>query len=145
MSSFTVTTVVNTDVYHAWEFCFNQINGWWPKSHFTSEKTERFIIETFLGGRAYEDCGEGTGLVWGDVIGVDYPKSLQIRGNLTKEFGGPAISYERYSFVPREASTEVIYSVDFIGQINPKSFTLLKEGWTDLLQVRFKKYCAERV
>ena len=144
MRSFTVTTEVDIDIFHAWEFYFNQINGWWPKEYFTSNKTKRFIIETYIGGKAYEDHYEGGGLVWGDVIGVDYPNSLQIRGNLTKEFGGPVMTFEKFDFQTVENGTRLKYTVDFVGEISARSANSLKNGWQDLLQIHFKKYCSSR-
>ena len=144
MTGFTVTTFVDMDVFHAWEYFFNQINGWWPKEFYTSTNTQRFIIETFIGGKVYEDHGEGGGLIWGDIIGVDYPNSLQVRGNFTKEFGGPAVSYERYTFLTSQQGTEVSYSVDFIGEISKRRIASLKKGWTSLLHTHFIEYCAKR-
>lgn len=144
MGSFSVSTDVKKDVHHAWEFYFNQISSWWPKEYYTSPRTKRFIIDTCVGGKAYEDYGEGGGLVWGDVIGVDYPRTLQMRGNLTKEFGGPVISFEKFLFEETEDGTRLTYSVDFVGTINERSIKSLKDGWKDLLQHHFKEYCANR-
>ncbi len=144
MSSFIVTTEVPVDLHHAWEYYFNQISGWWPKEYYTSEKTKRFIIDTFIGGKAYEDQGEGGGLIWGDVIGVDYPNALQIRGNLTKEFGGPSLGFEKIAFEQTKSGTKVTYSADYIGNVTERSIKSLKDGWIDLLKVHFKGYCVER-
>lgn len=144
MSSFTVSVEVKVDVNHAWEFYFNQIGSWWPKDYYTSMKTKRFIIDTFIGGKAYEDHGEGGGLIWGDVIGVDYPNSLQLKGSLTKEFGGPATTYEKFTFEGMEGGTRLSYTADFIGTTTERSVKSLKDGWNNLLKVHFKGYCANK-
>lgn len=144
MNSFTVTTEVPMDSSHAWEYYFNQISSWWPKEYHTSQKTKRFIIDTFIGGKAYEDHGEGGGLIWADVIGVDYPHALQMRGNLTKEFGGPSLSFEKITFETVEGGCQVTYSADFIGNVTERSIKSLKDGWIELLKVHFKGYCEER-
>jgi len=144
MATITVSTEVKVDLYHAWEYYFNQINGWWPNEYFTSSKTKRFIIDTFIGGKVYEDHAEGGGLVWGDVIGVDYPHVLQIRGNLTREFGGPAITYEKFSFESIESSTRLTYTMDVIGDMSERSIHSLRDGWKVLLQQHFKEYCDKR-
>lgn len=144
MASFTVSVEINKDINHAWEYYFNQISSWWPKEYYTSEKTKRFIIDTFIGGKAYEDHGEGGGLVWGDVIGVNYPTTLQLRGNLTKEFGGPVITYEKFYFEELEEGARLSYTVDFVGQVSERSVKSLKDGWKELLGKYFKEYCANR-
>lgn len=142
MSSFEVSVTVAHDKAHAWEYYFNQTNSWWSKEYYTSERTKRFTIDTYIGGQCYEDFGEGSGLLWGDVIGVDYTNWLLIRGNLTKDFGGPAISFEKFTFTEVAPSrTTVTYAVDFIGEISAESAASLKRGWEDILQVKFKAYC----
>lgn len=144
MASFTVSVEIKKDVNHVWEYYFNQISSWWPKEYYTSDKTKRFIIDTFIGGKAYEDHGEGGGLVWGDVIGVHYPKTLQIRGNLTKEFGGPVITYEKFYFEEIDSGARLSYTVDFVGEVSERSVKSLKDGWKELLGKYFKEYCANR-
>lgn len=142
MSSFEVSVTVSHDKSHAWEYYFNQTNGWWPREYYTSAHTKRFTIDTYIGGKCYEDAGEGSGLIWGDVIGVDYTNWLLIRGNLTRDFGGPAITFEKFTFTQESKSnTTLTYSIDFIGNISPESIASLKKGWTEILQVKFKEYC----
>lgn len=144
MSSIEVSVVVPHDKSHAWEYYFNQINGWWSSDFYTSPRTKRFIVDTYIGGKAYEDYGEGGGLVWGDVIGVDYTNSLHIRGTLYKEYGGPAITLEKFSFVEEGDTTIVTYSCDFVGEVTESAINSLKKGWKSIFNDHYKKYCLER-
>jgi len=145
MKNIRVSTLIALDQAHTWEYYFNQISGWWPDEFFTSPKTRRFIIQTMIGGKAYEDFGEGEGLVWGEVIGVEYPNSLQIRGNLTKDFGGPVITFEKFSLDPTDkGQTKFTYTCDFVGEIADKAVKSLEDGWKDLIQQRFAAYCKEK-
>lgn len=145
MKSFQVQVVVEHDKAHAWEFFFNQTNGWWSETMYTSEKTERFTIDTYIGGKAYEDFGEGSGLIWGEVIGVDYTNWLEMRGNLTREFGGPAITFERFEFVQDSyGHTTITYTLDLIGEASDKSVSSLKKGWEDILNNHYRPYCKDR-
>lgn len=144
MNSFDLSVTVNQDVGHTWEYYFNQIRAWWPKEYFSSPRTKRFIIETYIGGKVYEDFGEGDGLVWGDVIGVDYLTSLEIRGNLNRSFGGPAISFEKFLLKSVQNGTELSYSCDFVGNVHPSTINSLKKGWQELLHTHFKHYCNTR-
>jgi len=145
MKSIEVSTEIRLDQAHTWEYYFNQINGWWPKEFFTSPKTKRFMIQTKLGGKAFEDFGEGQGLVWGEVIGVDYPACLQIRGNLTKDFGGPVVTFEKISLDKvADDLTRLTYTCDFVGDIKESAVKSLEDGWKDLIQQRFAKYCNDK-
>ena len=141
MSSFRVTVELNASSSETWEYFFNQLNNWWPNTFFTSQKTKRFIIETIIGGKVYEDFGEGYGLIWGEVIGVDYPNSVQIKGQLTKEFGGPCISFEKFSFEETSSGCTMSYEVDLIGKNDDSTVASLEKGWKEILQVHFINYC----
>jgi hypothetical protein len=144
MSQFIVEVTVNHNIAHTWEFYFNQINSWWPKEFYSSPRTKQFHIQTFIGGKVYEDYGEGDGLIWGDVIGVDYLKSLELKGNLTRNFGGPVVTFEKYQFLAENGRTKLTYTIDFLGEVKPSTVASLEEGWKNLLQVHFKKYCQSK-
>lgn len=145
MKSFEIELLVPQDLSHTWEYFFNQINGWWPSSYHSSERTKQFLIQTFIGGKVYEDFGEGDGLIWGDVIGVDYLSSLEIKGNLTKSFGGPAITYDKFSFIETTGGTNLRLSVYFIGDVDDKTVKSLKTGWEELIGSHFRQYCQDRI
>jgi len=144
MSAIKVSVIVPHDKSHAWEYYFNQTNGWWPKDFYPSPHTKRFIIDTYIGGKAYEDFGGVGGLIWGDVIGVDYINSLQIRGTLARAFGGPNITLEKFSFEEEDGQTTVTYTCDFIGEVSEKTIQSLQTGWESILNDHYKKYCLER-
>ncbi len=141
MNSFEVSVVVDHDKAHAWEFYFNQINSWWSTDFHTSPRTKRFAVDTFIGGYAYEDYGEGGGLVWGTVIGVDYTNWLLIQGHLSRDFGGPVITLEKFMFDESQNQTKVTYFCDFIGNIPAKNVLSLKKGWEKIILVHYKNYC----
>ncbi len=142
--SIKIAIIVDQNVAHTWEYYFNQINLWWPRTYFSSPRTKRFLIQTFMGGKAFEDFGEGDGLIWGDVIGVDYLRSLEIRGNLTKAFGGPVLTFEKYEFERVNGKTRLTLSVDFLGIVKESTIQSLKKGWEELLKVHFLNYCREK-
>ena len=144
MGSFQVEITVQQDIAHTWEYFFNQISNWWPKTFFTSERTLRFQIETYIGGKMFEDFGEGDGLIWGHVIGVDYLHTVDVRGSLTKTFGGPAISFGKFELTAENGSTCISYSCDFIGSIEEKTVQSIEQGWQNLLEEHFKPYCQSR-
>ncbi len=142
MKSFEVSVKINHNKAHAWEYYFNQTNSWWSSEYYSSPRTKRFTIDTYIGGKCYEHFGEEGGLVWGEIIGVDYTNWLLIRGNLTRDFGGPAITFEKYTFIEdADGHTTVTYSIDFVGDIKASGVASLKKGWEEILKVHFKEYC----
>ena len=123
-------------------YCFvDHISKWWTKELCTSIKTKKFVIEAILGGMMYEDFGEGEGLVWGHVIGVNKPNQLLVRGNLSADFGGPAVSFDRFTFRQKGKHTIVEYRGEFIGDIEERGLKSLENGWQDILDKYFKPYC----
>lgn len=143
-ANFSVQVTVPVNSAHAWEFLFNQIDAWFDKEYHTSPQTKRFVFETYLGGRVYEDFGEGDGLIWANVIGCDYLHTIDMRGYLARRFGGPATTLERFVFENVDAGCQVTYEMDLLGDVNDKTVAQLKEGWEDILQKKYKTYCEQR-
>ena len=141
MNSFELSYTIELTSEAVWQKFFNELHHWWTADFYTSPRTRQFKIETELGGKMFEDFGDGEGLVWGEVIGVDKPKSLQVKGMLSGEFGGPAISYEKYSFEKENKNTRFTYRVEFIGNVNEKTLKSLESGWKTIFTDYFIPYC----
>jgi len=141
MNSFELTYELSQSKEIVWDKFFNEINEWWSPDFYTSQRTISFKIEPIIGGKMYEDFGDGEGLIWGEVIGVDHARSLQIRGMLSKAFGGPAMSFEKYTFSATNKGTTLNYSVDFFGIITEKSITSIKNGWIAIFEQHFIPFC----
>jgi hypothetical protein len=54
---------------------------WFPHTY-GGERVRAVIIEPFVGGRHYEDWGDGAGHLYGHVTGFDSPHSFSIRGRI---------------------------------------------------------------
>ncbi len=143
MKSFKLEYRLDKSKEQVWEAFFNELNQWWTSDFHTNSRTKSFHIETKLGGKMYEDFGGGKGLVWGEVIGVDYPRSLQVRGMLSGEFGGPALSYEKFTFDEEAGTTTLTYRVEFIGDITEKSLKSLESGWKTIFADYFIPFCTK--
>lgn len=90
---------------------------WWPADFHTSPRTKRFVIEATLGGRAYEDHGNGDGLVWYTVIAVEAGRDLWLAGHLFPPFGGPAITSLRLTLERKDAGTTLTVVDTHLGEI----------------------------
>jgi len=136
-----VECIISQNISKAWDAYMTDNAKWWPKDMYTSPKTKRFVVEKKLGGLLYEDFGEGEGLVWGSIIGLDKPNTILIKGTLAKEFGGPATTIEKIGFQQDGENTKVSYHIDFVGVVDEKTKNSLAEGWQMILDKYYKPYC----
>lgn len=104
-----------------WRAIASESYVWWPSDFVTSERTQRFVIEPVLGGRAFEDFGGGDGLVWYTVIGVDTGRELILAGHLLPPFGGPAITALRLTLSAQGTGTLVKIRDDRFGVLGGDS------------------------
>ena len=88
-----------------WQALVSESAAWWPKDFHTSERAQGFVIEPVLGGRVFEDFGDGDGLVWYSVIGVERGRELLLAGHLLPPFGGPAVTALRVTLSEKGEGT----------------------------------------
>ncbi len=74
-----------------WETLVVRTSDWWPREAHTSPRTRRFVLEPCVGGRAYEDFGNGQGILWFSVVGLESGQRLQLAGMLLPPRGGPSL------------------------------------------------------
>ena len=125
---------------HVWQALTEETGKWWKKDFFTNPKTREFVLESRLGGLMYEDAGEDEGLVWASVIGIDSPNSLQLRGQLSPKFGGPAISFMKIQLEDSKESTLLKITDTIFGSISKNLQKNLTEGWQAIFEQGLKPY-----
>lgn len=130
---------IKADTATVWRALTVETGQWWLKDYYSRENAV-FRIEAKLGGRMYEDQGHGNGLIWGQVIGVDPEKSLDIQTYLTQDFGGPAISYLAIRLEPLKGATKIILTDTLFGFPAPKTAGNMEAGWVQLLKEGLKDY-----
>ena len=131
---------IDASIKQTWDCMINDIRLWWRKDFYTSPKTKKFILEAKPGGKMYEDYGNNEGLVWADVIVLDSPNVLELKGHLSPQFGGPAFSFLRLSLHENEGKTTLTLSDTVIGEISEKLESDLTTGWKMLFEDGFKNY-----
>jgi uncharacterized protein YndB with AHSA1/START domain len=120
-----------------WRALVEETPDWW-RPEFHAIKNSRFIIEARPGGRAYEDAGDGNGLVWYNVVGVIAPASLQLAGHLFSAYGGPAVTLVSIELTETpEGGTALKLTDSLLGRFNERE---LAEGWPYLFEGGLKKY-----
>ncbi len=128
-----------------WECLIKDVGLWWRKDFYTSPKTQNFIIEPKPGGKMYEDYGNNEGLVWADVIVIDSPDVLELKGHLSPQFGGPAFSFIRLSLEGDDSNTTLTLSDTVFGDISENTEKDLTEGWKMLFEDGFKNYVHQKL
>lgn len=124
--TYELEVAIDASPERVWKAITSESSVWWPEDFVTSERTQRFVIEPVLGGRAYEDFGNGDGLVWYTVIGVDAGRELVLAGHLLPPFGGPATTALRITVIAKGDSALVKIRDDRFGVLGGESPV---EGW----------------
>jgi uncharacterized protein YndB with AHSA1/START domain len=116
-----------------WKALTGQASSWWHPG-FLREGARAFVIEPNVGGRAYEDCGDGQGLLWYTVVGVAREESLQLMGDLDARNGGPARLHTLFRLRASGGSTVVRLEECAFGRVTDKTRASLSKGWEILLR-----------
>ena len=109
-----------------WRAMTGELSRWWPKDFLTSEHTRRMVLEPHLGGRVFEDFGDGGGLIWYHVIGLDVGRELLLAGHLLPPFGGPATTSLRLTLFEQKNGTMLKIRDDRFGVLDDDSPV---DGW----------------
>jgi hypothetical protein len=131
---------INSKIDHVWQCLLHDVNLWWRKDFYTSNKTKEFIIEPKVGGRMYEDYGNNEGLLWAEVIVIDSPNVLELKGHLSPQFGGPAMSFMKLSLKENGDTTILTLSDTILGDVDDTTQKQLSSGWKMLYEDAFKTY-----
>lgn len=123
-----------------WQALVKETSAWWNRDFYTSATAKGFVIEPLLGGRAYEDWGNGAGQVWYTVIGVDAPHSIMLQGILTPAFGGPAATILQLVLKGSGRNTVLMVSDTIFGRVGDDNVARTREGWETLFGKGLKAY-----
>ncbi|MER3328570.1 MAG: SRPBCC domain-containing protein [Candidatus Kapaibacterium sp.] len=136
---------IKAGIRHVWDSLINNIGLWWRKDFYTSSKTKNFILEPMVGGRMFEDYGNDEGLLWGEVIVIDSPVKLEIKGHLSPQFGGPAMNFLTLSLEEKEGLTFLTLTDSTFGDVSESTREDLTSGWKMLFEEGFKNYVEDNV
>lgn len=118
-----------------WKSLTTDIGEWWPKQFYVGTAPKRFTLEACVGGRVFEDWGDGEGALFGTVIAVEAPILLQWAGDMSADFGGPARSVTTFRLRPAAngTSTTVLFRDTPFGLLSDDAQKGLEHGWRWLL------------
>ena len=139
-TSIRVDTLIKASRPRVWKALTQEINQWWLPTFFMHSETKEFILEVKLGGLLYELTSEQEGIVWANVIGIDAPNLIQLKGHLTPAFGGPAISFLSFDLEESGKATVIHFKDELFGDISDKLPRQLESRWQQLLHKGLKQY-----
>ena len=136
----TVEVTIDASPERVWHALTVDVVRWWPKDFYTGESPRGFQIEPRLGGTMAEDWGGGQGLIWATVTGVRTNELLQLSGELTRQFGGPARTITIIRLEETDGATRVTLNDSLFGSLGAQTPASMESGWKLLLVETLKPF-----
>ena len=103
---------LNASPERVWTALTDEQQDWFPYNY-GGDRLKRIVTEPAVGGRVYEDWGDGAGILYSNVTYWDPPRVLGMRGFLQ-----PAIVLEQWSILePDGNGTLLKHSTTTFGSI----------------------------
>ncbi|MBL8088235.1 MAG: SRPBCC domain-containing protein [Chthonomonas sp.] len=128
-------------IERAWQAFMFELSAWWPRDAFSSDETLEMVLEPCLGGKLYEDSGNAQGTLWYSVISISEPTRVELRGDVSPRFGGPAQLMLTLEFLADPKGCKLKVTDAGVGAARSESE--FKEGW-DLIFGALVEYCEGR-
>lgn len=108
--------------------------------YLVSRNARDFTLEATLGGRLYEDWGEGQGVVWATVVGLEEGRLLELAGSMGIEGARAVHGIVHIELVAsRGSKTTLSLSHHIMGEVTVDDQQDYENGWQDLLN-RLRRY-----
>jgi uncharacterized protein YndB with AHSA1/START domain len=116
-----------------------EIAAWWgPPQIIDEERTRDVVCEAHLGGRVYEDWGNGEGAIWAAVTRIRRGQYLELTGRIGTERA--VVGVVTFTLEARGQGTVLRLSHRAAGEIRPDTEGNYTEGWHDLLDRRLRAF-----
>ncbi len=116
-----------------WHTLVSQTAEWWHKDFFVTQGPATFVCEPRVGGRFFEDCGDGSGFVWFTIQGIEPPNYIYMIGHTRPPYGGPCTSLIMVTLEERSESRTLLRISDTThGRVSDDMAAGLRDGWQRL-------------
>jgi len=116
---------------YVWHCLLQKTSMWWTKDFFSSQHTKKMVFDSKIGGLLYEDFGHNEGVVWAEIVELKSPEHITLRGNLSAEYGGPNISFDRIEIeTTGDETCRFHFKESWIVPRDEKALEDMKGGWT---------------
>lgn len=123
-----------------WRALVDETMSWWDRQFFMNPSARALVVEPKVGGRVFEDWGNGAGIQWYHVIGVDPPNALMFTGQLNPTYGGPAVTIVQLSLSAIGPRTVLRLGETAFGRIDDKVEAFIRAAWESLFEKGLKPY-----
>ncbi len=126
-----------------WTALTDDIGRWWHPAFYTGGKVGDMRLESILGGRMVEEWGEGEGLVWGVVNGLERGRRLEVVNDTSRAWGGPSRGHFSWTLEDAGEGTVVRFEQSQFGVVSEQTASSLDSGWSFLFERCLKPWIEE--
>jgi len=120
-----------------------EVSAWWGRPHMYAEDARDIILEPRVGGRFYEDWGNGEGALYAIVTIARRPEWLRMSGSMGMR--GAVAGVIEITLTPKGAGTVVRLSHRVVGEVTEETESGYREGWRGLFAERLKAFVEKGV
>jgi uncharacterized protein YndB with AHSA1/START domain len=128
--------VVNAPRAQVFKALTEEANAWW--CHTANENSKAVHMEPKIGGRFYEDFGNGGGFLYATVTWLKPGEEIELSGAMG--FDGPSTGVFSFTLEERGKSTLIKLEHKFFGPLSNETEGMYQEGWKELLAGTFKDF-----
>lgn len=114
-----------------WSLLTERIDAWWTLPYRTREDALAMRLELKLGGRFWEDWGDGAGRVWATIEAIRAPELLEFSGVMIMP--GALSGTVRVQLLEADGGCRVEVEQVAVGAITDETQKAWGGGWADLL------------
>jgi len=123
-----------------WKAFTNEIDEWWLPDFRVTGSPRGVVFESQVGGRVYEDQGDGQGLLWFHVLSLAEPASMHLAGQICPPFGGPATTQLYVTLEESASGTLLKITNALVGNIDESTVETTREGWRMLFEQGLRQW-----
>lgn len=125
-----------------WELFVEHISEWWTPDNLVNHSAKAMVLEPFVGGRLYEDWGDGGGILWATVSMLDKPSRIEFTGCIA--MAGAVLSVVDFRLTDEGGGTLLKMSHRAIGEMTVADRDEFVEGWNGVIGELFKGFAEGR-
>jgi DNA-binding transcriptional ArsR family regulator/uncharacterized protein YndB with AHSA1/START domain len=123
-----------------WQALTEQMELWWPADFRAATDSLHMSFDATIGGRILEQGKNGSGVIWYTVYGIAPGVSVDMVGQLSPAFGGPAQSLLRLELREQGHQTMLVLTDAVVGNVGARSAESLQSGWKAIFDDAFKSF-----